>query len=98
MEQWTEDQNIPLTVSIKTTEGWKEVQKIKVVGPLLNRDMVIPVELPADGPVEFKISCGYLFWELDYAGIDYTAEAVFTVDTLKPREAIDEKGLNVLRS
>ena len=53
-------------------------------------------ELVDDGPAEFKISCGYLFWELDYAAIDYTPDAVFTVNTVKPHEAIDEKGLNVL--
>jgi hypothetical protein len=96
LEKWTNEQNIPLTISVKTYEGWKEVQKLKVVGPLLNRDMVIPVDLPDNGPAEFKISCGYLFWELDYAAIDYTPDVAFTSNTVKPYEAIDENGLNVL--
>lgn len=96
LEKWSNDQNIPLTVSVKTPNGWKEVQKLKAVGPLLNRDMVIPVDLPEDGPAEFKVSCGYLFWELDYAALDYTPDTEFTVNTIKPFEAIDEKGANVL--
>ncbi len=96
LEKWSNDQNIPLTVSVKTSTGWKEVQKLKAVGPLLDRDMVIPVDLPENGPAEFKISCGYLFWELDYAAIDYTHDATFTVNRIKPYEAIDEKGTNVL--
>ncbi len=96
LEKWSNEQNIPLTISIKTPGGWKEVQKLKAVGPLLDRDMVIPVDLPVNGPAEFKISSGYLFWELDYAAIDYTPDADFTVNRIKPFEALDEKGTDVL--
>ena len=96
LEKWSNEQNIPITVSVKTPGGWKEVQKLKAVGPLLDRDMIIPVDLPGDGPAEFKISCGYLFWELDYAAIDYTPNAAFTINTIKPYRAIDEKGQDVL--
>ena len=96
LEKWTEEQNIPLTVSVKTNGGWKEIQKIKPIGPLLNRDIVIPVELPTGEPVEFKISGGYMFWELDYAAIDYSPNADFKVQTIKPYEAINEQGANVL--
>ena len=92
LDKWSEEQNIPLTVSIKTANGWKEIQKIKPVGPLLNRDMVIPVELPAGEPAEFKISGGYMFWELDYAAIDYSPDADFKIQTIKPYEAINEQG------
>jgi len=96
LEKWSDDQQIPLTVSVKTANGWKELQKLKAVGPILDRDMVIPVDLPENGSAEFKISCGYLFWELNYAAIDYTPDVAFTVKPLKPYEAIDEKGTNVL--
>ena len=96
LEKWSNEQNIPLTVSVKTPGGWKEVQRLKVIGPLLDRDMVIPVDLPDNGPAEFKISAGYLFWELDYAAIDYSPDADYTVKTIKPYEATDEKGANVL--
>jgi len=95
LEKWTNEQNIPITVSVKSSGGWKEVQKLKAIGPLLDRDMIIPVDL-GDGPAEFKISCGYLFWELDYAAIDYTPDAAFAIHTIKPYEAIDEKGQDVL--
>jgi len=96
LEKWSNEQNIPLTVSVKTPEGWKEIQKIKAIGPLLNRDVVIPVELPSDGPAEFKISAGYLFWELDYAAIDYSPDTDYTIKTIKPYEAVDEQGVDVL--
>ena len=96
LEKWINEQNIPLTISLKTADGWREIQKLKVVGPLMDRDMAIPIDLPGNGLVELKISGGYLFWELDYAAMDYTPDAAFTLHTIKPYEAIDEKGANVL--
>jgi hypothetical protein len=96
LEKWADDQNIPLTVSVKTANGWKEIQKIKAIGPLINRDIVIPADLPAGETAEFKISGGYMFWELDYAAIDYTSNTDFKVQTIKPYEAINEKGADVL--
>ena len=82
----------------KKEYGGSKIQELKAVGPLLNRDMVIPVDLPENEVAEFKISCGYLFWELDYVAMDYSTDTDFTVTTIKPYEAIDEKGANVLSS
>jgi hypothetical protein len=96
LEQWVNEQHIPLTIAVKTASGWKEIQQVRSIGPLLNRDIVIPFEMPANELAEFKISGGYLFWELDYAAIDYSADADFTIHTIKPYEAINEKGKNVL--
>jgi hypothetical protein len=96
LEKWLNEQNIPLTVSVKTADGWKEVQKIKTIGPLLNRDVVIATDLPTDQSAEFKISGGYMFWELDYAAIDYSSNADYRVQSIKPYKAINEKGANVL--
>ncbi len=96
LEKWLQEQHIPLTISVKTPNGWKEIQQVKTIGPLLNRDIIIPFEMPANERAEFKISGGYLFWELDYAAIDYSADADFTVHSVKPYEAINEKGKSVL--
>ena len=96
IEKWMAEQNIPLTVSVKTPEGWKEIQQIKPIGPLLNRDIVIPADLPDAETAEFRISGGYMFWELDYAAMDYSANTDFTVTNIKPYEAVNEKGVNVL--
>jgi hypothetical protein len=64
LEKWADDQHIPLTISVKTSNGWKEIQKIKSIGPLLTRDVVIPVDLTGDETTQFKISGGYLFGSL----------------------------------
>jgi hypothetical protein len=96
LEKWVRDQHLPLSISIKTRSGWKEIQQVKTIGPLLNRDVVIPFESPDGEAVEFKISGGYLFWELDYAAIDYSPDANFTLQSLKPYKATNEQGLDVL--
>ena len=91
-----EKQHIPLTISVKTANGWKEVNKLQTIGPLLNREVVIPLDIQAGEPLQVKISGGYLFWELDYAAIDYSNDASFTLREIKPYEAINEKGISVL--
>lgn len=96
LEKWIDDQSIPLTVSVKTATGWKEVNKLKAIGPLLNREVVIPLDIVPGEQVEVKISGGYLFWELDYAAIDYSDDAPFTFREIKPYEAKNEKGISVL--
>jgi len=96
LNKWTEEQHIPLTISVKTATGWQEINEIKTIGPLLNREVVIPLDLPESDHAEIRISTGYMFWELDYAGIDYSDDANFSVHEVKPYAAIDEKGMNVL--
>lgn len=48
--QWTKDQQIPLSVSLQTKNGWKQLASLTTIGPLANRNTVIPVDLTeADG-------------------------------------------------
>ena len=37
-----------------------------------------------------------MFWEIDYAAIDYSVNKSFTVQKLSPFSAVDETGKNVL--
>ena len=96
LEKWMNDQNIPLTVSVNTSQGWKVVTKLKTIGPLLNRELVIPLNIPADEFTEVKLSSGYLFWEVDFAAMDFSEDMPITIQRLKPYEAINERGADVL--
>jgi hypothetical protein len=98
--QWTYDQDIPLSISVSTKEGWKEVIKLNTVGPVMNREIVIPVELDksATDQVTVRLTTGFLFWEIDYAAFDFTADRTVTPTILKPISAKDEKGNDVLSS
>ncbi|MBK5286015.1 MAG: hypothetical protein JJE25_11495 [Bacteroidia bacterium] len=97
LNQWSEKQNLPLTVYIKEENNWKLVEHIPTIGPLATRDLCIPINLSNvhSDIVEIKLTCGFMFWELDYAAIDFTPDKSITSYILKPFEAIDETGKNV---
>lgn len=96
--EWTKDQKLPLEVSLKTGNGWKKIADITTIGPLATREVVVPVDLSEiKGPLlEIRLSSGFMFWEIDYTGMDFTTENNFTVETLVPVTATDEAGRNVL--
>ena len=77
MGQWSKEQYLPLTVSIYANGEWVEVQQLQPIGPLAGaRDIVIPLDLSdiVDDNIKVKLSTGYYFWEVDYAGIDYSPD------------------------
>ncbi|HSN59707.1 MAG TPA: hypothetical protein VLR49_02140, partial [Ferruginibacter sp.] len=96
--QWVKDQNIPLEVSVNTKEGWKKVADLTTIGPLATRNIVVPITLPANTGsfTEIKLSSGFMFWEIDYAALDYSVENNFSVQKLLPAKATDEGGKDVL--
>jgi hypothetical protein len=96
--QWTRDQQIPLQVSLKTASGWKKISEVTTIGPLATRRIVVPVDFSdnAEPFTAIKLSSGFMFWEIDYAAMDFTEDNNFTVQKLAPSEATDELGKNVL--
>jgi hypothetical protein len=96
--KWVKDQKIPLEVSIKTKAGWKKITDLTTIGPLATRDIIVPVELSntTENFIEIKLSSGFLFWEIDYAAIDYSEQNKFSIQKIDPSKAIDEKGKNIL--
>ena len=96
MQAWTNEQSIPLAISVKTKDGWQEIERLSTVGPLLNREIVVPLDIPALEVTDIKLTCGYMFWEIDYAAIDYTGDESLSITRLKPYEAINEKLADVL--
>ncbi|HJW28832.1 MAG TPA: hypothetical protein VJ508_06220, partial [Saprospiraceae bacterium] len=95
---WASDQQIPLSISIHTHSGWKEIMKLYTVGPLMNREVVVPIELPNTDvdPVLIKLSCGFMFWDLDYVAMDFTPDEHMNITSIQPYSAIDENGTDVL--
>ena len=77
MGQWSEDQYMPLTVSVYTNGDWIEVEQLQPIGPLAAaRDIVIPIDLSdiSDENIQVRLSTGFYFWEVDYAGMDYSVD------------------------
>ncbi|WP_190242622.1 hypothetical protein [Hymenobacter lapidiphilus] len=96
INQWMRDQGMPLKVYVATTQGWRLVENIPLVGPLAARDLVVPLDLTnvPPGPVRVKLEAGFMFWEVDYAALDATPDQPFTLEKCRPQTALDEHGLD----
>lgn len=95
--QWRNEQGIPLSVYVKSNDEWVLVEKINPVGPMAFRDLVIPIDLKKinSTKIEIKLECGFMFWEVDYAAIDYSKYIPLEPQYINPFSAIDENGINV---
>ena len=85
------ESDIPLSVYMKVKGQWKPVENIMTVGPLAARDFIIPLDLRnvTGDKVEIKLETGFMFWEVDYASIDFTDKTNLTVNTYFPESAYD---------
>ena len=97
--EWSKNQQIPLQVSIKTKTGWQTVANLNSTGLATTREVVVPLDLSniADNSVQIKLSSGFMFWDIDYAAIDFSNDKNFEIETVSPAVATDETGKNVLQ-
>lgn len=95
--QWAIDQGIRLGVWIKKQKRWQLVDHLEVAGPLANRTMLVPIDLTGvSGPnVEIKLTSGFMFWEFDQIGIDYSKNQEVSIHYLEAFKAIDQDGSDV---
>lgn len=82
--------DIPLTIYLKQNGQWKQVEYLNPVGPLAYRELVVPIDFSDSDAenIELKLETGFMFWQIDYAAIDYTAQTKLTVNRLNPIQAI----------
>ena len=94
LQVWMTKQNLPLSVYLKSNNSWELVEQIPTIGPLASRDLCIPInfEASANSTIEIKLKCGFMFWEVDYAAIDFSKDMPLKIVTLAPTSAIDEGG------
>jgi hypothetical protein len=97
MLKWQHDQGIPLTVLVETENGWETAGSFFSVGPLASRDLVMPLDLSNVNAenVNIRLQCGFMFWEIDYAALDFSDTIEVQVSRLAPASAMDEKGNDV---
>lgn len=87
------DSDFPLFVYVRNGDKWKPVDYFYTVGPLASRDLIMPIDLSGvtDEMLELKIETGFMFWELDYAGIDYSNNGDLNITEQKPAIAVGNK-------
>lgn len=84
------DSDFPLSISIWNNEKWENVDHLMTVGPLASREFVIPIDIRnlEGDDLQIKLQTGFMFWELDYAAIDFRWKTNVTSKVLKPFIAI----------
>ena len=91
--QQIRDNDFPLSIYLKQNGEWELVDYLYTVGPLASRDFVVPVDLTsiAGQDVEIKVETGFMFWELDYASMDFSPDMELPVTILNPAQALDTR-------
>ncbi|MFN8256238.1 MAG: hypothetical protein U0W24_11145 [Bacteroidales bacterium] len=84
------DSDFPLSIYIKSNNQWKLVDYLNTVGPLAARNFVIPVDFSdiKNNEIEIKIETGFMFWEIDYACIDFSSNSELNIAAIQPKQAI----------
>ncbi|MCB0633477.1 MAG: hypothetical protein R2824_08205 [Saprospiraceae bacterium] len=98
--QMAVDQQFPLSVSVRISDQWQLVEHIPTVGPLASRDLVIPIDLREHqgNQLEIRLQSGFLFWELDYAAMDFSPDTQLKVREFAPISAIGNDGQDHLEA
>ena len=97
MKEWSIEQKIPLLVYVEKKGEWKFVDYYNVTGPMAAREDVLPIDLTdiKTDTIRIKLEYGFMFWEIDYAAIDFSPNAEVIQRTAMLEEAIENKETDV---
>jgi hypothetical protein len=108
MQQWQIDQSLPLLVSVKDGNNWKYIDYFVPPGNTAERDMIMKINLTGaenTDHLQIRLQTAYMFWDLDYAGMDFTEHHTYTMaelpatkivksDSSSQKEQLSEKDKN----
>lgn len=97
--QWREDQSLPLSVYVNKGDKWELQHTVYAVGPLKFQEIVLPIDLSAlgDEPLKIRLETGFMFWELDKLGVDYSENLPIHKIEVLPGYAVDNYQRDVSR-
>jgi hypothetical protein len=97
LRKWQADQHMPLSVFIEKDGKWQFADYFNLAGPMALKDDILPLDLDGieSDTVTIRLSTGFLFWELDYAAMDFGAGDNVSVTELSLEKAIDNAGADV---
>ena len=95
--QWSLDQGIPLAVWLETNSGLKFVDYYNVPGPARYKKDVLQLDLSgvSGDRVNVRLVSGVMFWDLDFAGMDFTDDREIVKTVVSVTSATDETGNDV---
>ncbi|NOZ75057.1 MAG: hypothetical protein GXO90_06705 [FCB group bacterium] len=92
------DNGIPLKVYLEKNGKWEYVDYFNVVGPMALKDDILSLNLEGiqGETVRVKLEYGFLFWDLDYAAMDFSPDQSVSVYSLPPVSAVTQTGENMV--
>jgi hypothetical protein len=92
-EKWMREQGIKLLVDIKQNGEWVTIDEVEVVGDPSHNQVVIPIQRSLFGEeLEVRLRSGFMFWELDCVGVDFSENKAVEVQVHKPAKATGNNG------
>lgn len=81
---------IPLIVEVKKNDTWVPIEAINLISEVNYNELIVPIpeEYLNTETVEFRLSSGYKFWELDALQMDFSAPEPVTINRFAPTSAI----------
>jgi len=97
MKQWALDQGIPLSVYIEKDGKWQFVDYFNTVGPMAFKQDVLALDISElhSENLRIKLEFGFLFWEIDYAAIDFSSDIVVEKTVVQVNSAVDQSDKDV---
>lgn len=97
MNRWYLEQNIPLSVYIEKDGEWEYIDYFNLVGPMAFKEDIIQFDVSQykNKELKIKLESGYMFWEIDYAGLDFSKDVKLNYEVVSVNDAIDNKGDDV---
>lgn len=92
LRQWNLDQGIYLKVYVRQNNKWQYTDYFELPGPMAFRDNILPIDIVPDSAdhLQIKLEYGFLFWEIDYAGLDFSEDRSMAVTTVPLSAAFDQ--------
>lgn len=97
LQQWSLDQGIPLAVYLETSSGLEFVDYYNVPGPAKDKKDILEIDLSGvtGDRVNVRLVSGVMFWDFDYAGMDFSGNVRVSRITVPLDNAVDETGKNI---
>lgn len=83
---------IPLIIEVKQNGSWQVLEAIDLISEVNYNELVvsIPTAYLKDETVEFRLTSGYKFWELDALQMDFSSPEKVSIERRIPASALGE--------
>lgn len=86
VHQMMDNQGLRLGIYLWSDGDWRLIDQIDQIGPVAFRDVIIPIDLNdhQGNEVRVKVEGGHLFWEMDFAAMDFTPDLQLKMEEYQP--------------